>query len=58
MAIFDDNNNLVDENSFDPWGRKRNPNDWSYDMAYKSSMTLPDILNQNPIITHCYNLYK
>ena len=27
-------------------GRKRNPNDWSYDMSYKSTMTLPDLTDR------------
>ena len=46
LALFDENNNIVDENSFDPWGRKRNPNDWSYDMSYKSTMTLPNLTDR------------
>ncbi|MBN2259837.1 MAG: RHS repeat-associated core domain-containing protein [Clostridiales bacterium] len=29
-VIADENGNKVDEYSFDPWGRRRNPNDWSY----------------------------
>ena len=37
-------------------GRKRNPNDWSYDMSYKSTMTLPNLTNSDEYFNILYNL--
>lgn len=30
-GLLDKNNNLVEEYSYDAWGRRRNPTDWTYD---------------------------
>jgi len=30
-GLIDRNNNLVEEYSYDAWGRRRNPSDWTYD---------------------------
>lgn len=37
-VITDDNGNEFAENSFDPWGRRRNPDDWSYDNVTVNSL--------------------
>lgn len=31
LALTDKNGQIVEERNFDPWGRLRNPDDWSYD---------------------------
>jgi RHS repeat-associated protein len=31
LALTDANGTVIAEQNFDPWGRKRNPSDWSYD---------------------------
>jgi RHS repeat-associated protein len=41
VMITDVNQNVVEEYSFDAWGRRRNPTDWSY-----SGVTLPQYLNR------------
>src|SRR5690348_12197858 len=30
LTVTDVNGNIVSEQNFDPWGRKRNPQDWTY----------------------------
>lgn len=37
-VIIDDNGNEFAENSFDPWGRRRNTDDWSYDNVTVNSL--------------------
>jgi len=37
-AIVNEQGNIVEEQSFDPWGRIRNPNTWEYDNAQPISL--------------------
>jgi len=37
-AIVNEQGNIVEEQSFDAWGRNRNPSDWSYDNAQPISL--------------------
>jgi len=41
LTLTDDAGNVVFEQNFDPWGRKRNPNDWSYDFSSYVPPTVP-----------------
>jgi len=47
LALVSEDNVIVGENSFDPWGRRRNPLEWnSYDMSYKNSYPMPNLLDR------------
>ncbi len=43
VALLDKDNKIVNEYSYDAWGRKRNPENWKYDMRYLNEMPLAEI---------------
>ncbi len=38
QSVTDEEGNLVEELSFDPWGRRRNPSDWSYNNVPENNL--------------------
>jgi|GEM_PF-3220201 len=62
-GLIDKNNNLVEEYSYDAWGRRRNPTDWTYDSVPQPQLlyrgyTMHEMLDEFGLINmngRCYD---